>query len=246
MKLFMFLILLSQLVFAAALIPDGTVTNSKLANDAVTSAKIAAGTIVSSDISASAAIPYSKLNMTGAITSSDLSTGAVTTAKLGAANYTLSSSTGATFSTGSVSYVDVTNLTATITTNGRPVMVRLQDDGAASGVSSSIQATANSTVGNPACAVNFLRGATTIAENRFDIYIGNITVSTGSIILSWPPSSASYIDLPSAGTYTAVVAEYFNTGSGSYTLSVTQVASTPTQPTSPGTRSHSHTAGLPT
>jgi len=51
---------------------DGAVTEVKLADNSVISAKIVNGTIVDADISASAAIAYSKLNLTGEILLADL------------------------------------------------------------------------------------------------------------------------------------------------------------------------------
>lgn len=59
----------------------GTVT---LPNDTVTSAMILDGTIVNADISASAAIAYSKLNLSGSITSSDIVDGTIVNADINA------------------------------------------------------------------------------------------------------------------------------------------------------------------
>jgi hypothetical protein len=56
--------------------------SATIANDVVTSAKIIDETITNNDISSSAAISYSKLNLSDAITSSDLTTGSVATAKI--------------------------------------------------------------------------------------------------------------------------------------------------------------------
>jgi hypothetical protein len=81
-------------------IKDANVTAAKLAADAVetakikdaavTSAKIKDGEIVNADVAASAAIAYSKLNLTGSIVAADLSASAVTNAKLDKANIPLS------------------------------------------------------------------------------------------------------------------------------------------------------------
>ena len=58
------------------------ITTAKIADDAVTSAKILDGTIANADISSTAAIAYSKLNLTGSIATADLADSAVTTAKI--------------------------------------------------------------------------------------------------------------------------------------------------------------------
>jgi len=60
----------------------GTADLPALAADAVTSAKIKDGEIVNADISISAAIAYSKLNLTNSIVAGDLTASSVTTAKL--------------------------------------------------------------------------------------------------------------------------------------------------------------------
>jgi len=59
-----------------AQIEDGEITEAKLADGAVTSAKIANNTIVDADVSASAAIAYSKLNISNSVSTTDLASGA--------------------------------------------------------------------------------------------------------------------------------------------------------------------------
>jgi len=59
-----------------------------VADGSITSAKIADGTIVNADVSASAAIAYSKLNLTSSIVAADIAAGAVTTAKITDSNVT--------------------------------------------------------------------------------------------------------------------------------------------------------------
>lgn len=66
------------------------------------------------------------------VTTAKIADGAVTQAKRAALNYALSASSG-TFSTSSTTFVDVTNLTVSITTTGRPVIISVVgDDGASS------------------------------------------------------------------------------------------------------------------
>lgn len=55
---------------------DSTVTAADLASDAVTSAKVLDGTLLNADVNASAAIAYSKLNLTGGVVDADVSSSA--------------------------------------------------------------------------------------------------------------------------------------------------------------------------
>lgn len=57
-------------------IADAAVNTAQLADGAVTTGKIADGTITNADVSASAAIAYSKLNLSGSVTNSDISASA--------------------------------------------------------------------------------------------------------------------------------------------------------------------------
>ncbi len=63
-------------------ITDGTIATADLANNAVTSAKILDGEIVNADISGSAAIAYSKLNLSGSIVTGDITDGTIAAADL--------------------------------------------------------------------------------------------------------------------------------------------------------------------
>jgi hypothetical protein len=60
-------------VISAADVADGTLTNAKLADGTIENAKLADGTLTNAKINASAAIDYSKLNLTGNIALADLS-----------------------------------------------------------------------------------------------------------------------------------------------------------------------------
>ncbi len=55
---------------------DGMITASKIAENSINSSKIDNGTIINADISNTAAITYSKLNLSGSITNSDISNSA--------------------------------------------------------------------------------------------------------------------------------------------------------------------------
>ena len=111
----------------------------------------------------------------------------ITRSNLAAVGQQVSSSCG-NFTTASDAYVSVTNLSVTITTSGRPVMVMLQADGTNS-ASSLYTPFAGNTI-----LVQILRGASSVSIS----YIG-ASVDTGLIV---PPSSILVLDTPSAGTYT--------------------------------------------
>jgi hypothetical protein len=104
----------------------------------------------------------------------------------------VSSSCGA-FSTASATFVDVTNLTVTITTSGRPVLVIMQPDG--SGATPGITS-AGSGGGVTTSFLQILRGATPISAVEIGLVAGAAGVST--IV----PPSWSFIDVVGAGTYT--------------------------------------------
>lgn len=102
------------------------------------------------------------------------------------------SSSSASFTTSSTSYVDVTNLTVTITTTGQPVMLMLQSDG--SGTQSYLAASKTSTC---SADIRFVRASSEVGSYHF----GNdaAPASSGWII---PSSSAQFVDVIGAGTYT--------------------------------------------
>lgn len=99
------------------------------------------------------------------------------------------SSGSSNFSTGSTSYVDVTNLSVSITTIGRPVLLLIVSDGS---LLSNVGADGNSAT-NGVADYQILRDSTTIAQSK----IGQI--STGYTLF---PGSIVHFDAPSAGTYT--------------------------------------------
>jgi len=124
------------------------------------------------------------------ITTAKLADGAVTNAKLAALNIQTSSSCGD-FSTSSPTFVAVTNLSVTITTTGRPVMLFLNGD--TSGVNDQDIGTTGSG-GGGVMVCSFFRGSSQLNHFNFDVEIPN------PMLL--PPSIMSYIDTPTAGTYT--------------------------------------------
>jgi hypothetical protein len=105
----------------------------------------------------------------------------------------ISSSSGS-FDTSSTSYIDVTNLSVTITTTGRPVKIFLQSGSSVS--TARIGTSASST----ACSSEFkiVRDSTDIAEYQIRALAGGAT----SVASDTPPGSIVFVDTPAAGTYT--------------------------------------------
>jgi len=110
-------------------------------------------------------------------------------------NYAISSSSG-TFSSTATSYTDVTNLTVTITTTGRPVYIALVPDTA---LVSGAYIGANITTGTT------LNINLQIVRNGSPIFIfsaGTQPAASGTFLSNWPASSVACLDTPAAGTYT--------------------------------------------
>lgn len=128
-----------------------------------------------------------------AVATAKLADGAVTQVKRAALGQQVSSSCGV-FSTTSGTFVDVTNLSVTITTTGRPVYVGLQSDGTAGGsLNGGHNAGASGIAG-----FEILRGATIITG----VAVGIVAAGDASVYLSVPHSTLHVIDVPVAGTYT--------------------------------------------
>lgn len=113
----------------------------------------------------------------------------------GSANYQISGSSGA-FASSSASYVDITNLSVTITTTGNPVVLMIVPDGSGNAAFLDIQ---NST-GAATSQFNYVRASTIIAENSFS------WAETGAVIVALdvelPVSAHIMFDPVGAGTYT--------------------------------------------
>ena len=164
---------------ASIKLQDASITSAKLASSAVTTAKINDSAITTAKINDSA-ITTSKIN-NAAVTTAKINDGAVTAAKRAAANISVSASSGtATVTSGSVT--DITNLSVSITTGGRPVLLLLQNnyDGSNQGIFANTSPT-------PAY-VYILRNGSPVSGFQ-------IPGSSGASI-------PLVIDQPSAGTYT--------------------------------------------
>ena len=141
----------------------------------------------------------------------DISGGMITRPKLASLGQQLSSSSGF-FFTSSTTPIDVMNLTVTITTTGRPVMLLLVGDTA--GVS--YVNSHNLTPGTITVAiVAVVRASTTIQT----IVLTNSQTTSGSFQNAYPPSAFSYVDPIAAGTYTYKIQTAVNTAGDEITFS---------------------------
>lgn len=149
-------------------VKDAGITVAKLGTDAVETAKI------------------KDLN----VTTSKLAANAVTQAKRAALGQQVSSSSAGFATTTSGSYVDVTNLTVTITTTGRPVQLSVIPDG-----------TANTCAVYKDNSISSLNDMTVkMVRDSTDIGIWEFMI--GSTISHYQPCSViNMIDVVGAGTY---------------------------------------------
>lgn len=118
-------------------------------------------------------------------------------------NQVVSASSSGAFGTSSTSMVNVTNLSVSITTTGKPVMLILVPVGQTSSESSHGLTTASAVAGTTYFAFyDFLRdGATVVARLNDRV---RVTPGTSSILVYENSSTISAIDFPAAGTYTYV------------------------------------------
>lgn len=115
----------------------------------------------------------------------------VTRAKLASVGQQLSSSSGS-FTTSSLTPVDVTNLSVTITTTGRPIILEMIPVSTLS----SIRITNNVNTGTLEATLILKRDTTIVSGNSF-----RLTQSTTGLIPA-VPAALRFIDTSSSGTYT--------------------------------------------
>jgi hypothetical protein len=139
------------------------------------------------------------------IDTANLADGAVTPSKKAALGQQVSASCGL-FTTTSLTDVDVTNLTVTITTTGRPILIALIADGTGNGAEFSAYAGSGSSV---AANLHLVRDSTEIAQWNLSLGTG---ISGAPGIYS--PITPLHIDVISAGTYTYKIQTDSDTSGG--------------------------------
>ncbi len=113
---------------------------------------------------------------------------------VGVGGVAVSASSGAAQTFTSSSYADVSNLSVTITTSGRPVVLMVIDDGNLTNFSYMRFADGGATVNTVSFA--FVRDSTQLTETYFG------AVDAGGIIQLNLPPLLTHIDFPASGTYT--------------------------------------------
>jgi hypothetical protein len=190
---------LDSAAVTTAKIANNSVTDSKLSSSGSTDADRAVNTNHIKDV----AVTTAKIADSN-VTTAKIADGAITKAKLEAITTGTSVSAGGVgisgssgnFITSNTSPTDVTNLSITITTVGRPVQLRLESTSTASSGSSTSQISTGGT-SNQRVVIMFLRDSTVISTSQ-------------SILAEVPPSSFAFLDTPSAGTYTYKVRAYIS------------------------------------
>lgn len=141
------------------------------------------------------------------VTTAKINDGAVTQAKRAALGQQISSSCG-TFTESSGGFTDVTNLSVTITTTGRPVFVGLISDGTMGFFESTNPANPNTQTD---AEIKFVRDSTDILYSTIETRGESETTSR---VLRVPSSGFSQIDVPSAASHTYKVQIRAVTGAG--------------------------------
>jgi uncharacterized protein YjbI with pentapeptide repeats len=176
-----------------AKIADSNVTTAKINDSAVTTAKIADSNVTENKL-ATGSVTTTKI-ADSSVTTAKIQNGSITQAKRAALGQQISNDSVA-YSTSSSSYVDVTNLSVTITTTGRPVMLMLQGPAAGGTMTNQVRIY-NSSSATTSGSVAFVRDAVTLSE-----ILLQSTSSGTSIYNAIPVGAFTCIDVPSAGTYT--------------------------------------------
>ena len=136
------------------------------------------------------------------VTTGKLAANAVTRAKQEAVGQQLSSSSG-TYQNLTTSYTDVTNLSVTITTTGRPVFLAIITEDTTDNALISVEDSNAHTADAAFKFVRTLSGTPTdISTHRIKVQSSGFTLATDQKIISLPVSSLIHVDVIGANTYT--------------------------------------------
>jgi hypothetical protein len=177
-----------------------SVTTAKIANNAVTDAKLSSSVSTDADRAVGtnhikdSAVTYAKMSFSANIATGDIAAGAITRAKMESVGQQISSSSGTFFST-STSLTDVTNLSVSITTTGRPVRLELIGDDSSNSSFVSVSSTSS---GFHEAVIAFVNDGSVISRHA----VGGSASVSSTTSFKFPPSAFSYLDRPTAGTYT--------------------------------------------
>jgi hypothetical protein len=153
-------------------------------------------------------IPTGGIADSDAVTTAKILNANVTKAKLASVGQQKSTTRGSAFSTVSATLVDVTSLSISITTTGRPVIIGLTRDGSGSGGGFYVEAVTPTA----AATIAILRDSTEVYKDFISFSQNYSGVASGTAQFSAPLSLIS-IDAPAAGTYTYKVQVALNNGS---------------------------------
>jgi hypothetical protein len=151
--------------------------------------------IMTLDATGALTAPYTVDNSTITISANVIGVpdGGITRPKMVAVGQQVSSSSGV-FTTSSSSLVDVTNLSVSLTTTGRPVMLLLIDDG----TGGYVQFDRSTAAVEPGVVIAFLRAGVAISTQTYRVSLASSYTNE----LQMPPSIFQFFDVPAAGTYT--------------------------------------------
>lgn len=169
--------------------------NIQVKDDGITQAKLADDSVGTDQI-IDDAVTADKL-ADNAVNTANIVDGAVTQTKRAALNLIESLSSGA-FSTTSTSAVDVTNLSISITTTGRPVFIGLVSTSTTNGNTNLSYFGLSSNGASATGGVYLLRDSSVVANVNLAASSGN----GSSTNMQNPCSTFSMIETPTAGTYT--------------------------------------------
>ena len=169
------------------------------------------GTMTAGNVSTAGSLVIGSI----AATSANIVAAAVTRAtgvSVGTGGVAISTSSGS-FSTANTSYINVTNLTATITTSGRPVYLGLiaNTDTTVAGGYIQLDISGATTLFTKS---QFYRNAVAISNEIISELVTNTSATETEILLSYPCGAMTYIDTPTAGTYVYTLKTKVNDASG--------------------------------
>jgi hypothetical protein len=153
----------------------------------------------------------------GGITSTQIAAGTIQGSNIGSSTVTrqnivdpgvqMSASCGTGYANSSSSATLVTNLSVTITTTGKPIMIWLQDDGNG-GIFQATSISDHGTVFSYGIGLQLLRGSIIIAIPQYNDYFqGDGAASNYQATATWA-GQLYYVDIIGAGTQTYTVKAY--------------------------------------